>query len=52
MGRAKFDSDPVFDDKYSKTKIKSYNNKINTNFHGKATKERFECVCLSVSNND
>ena len=51
MGRTKFDSDPVFDDKYSKTKIKSYN-KINTNFHGKAPKERFEWVCLSASNND
>ena len=30
----KFDSEPVFGDKYIKTKIKSYNNDIRTNFHG------------------
>ena len=30
----KFDSEPLFGDKYIKTKIKSYNNDIRTNFHG------------------
>ena len=28
-----FDSDPVYNEKYLKTKIKSCNGKINTNFH-------------------
>ena len=33
----KFDSEPVYDDidKYIKTKIKLYENKVNTNFQGK-----------------
>ena len=32
-----FDSEPVYggNDKYIKTKIKSYGDKMNTNFHGK-----------------
>ena len=29
----KFDSEPVYGDKYIKTKIKSYKNDIKTNFH-------------------
>ena len=28
-----FDNDPVYNEKYLKAKIKSYNGKINTNFH-------------------
>ena len=28
------DSEPVYNDKYLKTKIKSYKGKINTNFYG------------------
>ena len=31
--RKEFDSEPVYNEKYLKTKIKSYNGKINTNFH-------------------
>ena len=33
----KFDSEPVYGDnpKYIKTKIKIYDNNVNTNFHGK-----------------
>ena len=33
----KFDSEPVYDDndKYIKTKIKSYGDKVNTNFQGR-----------------
>ena len=28
-----FDSEPVYNQKYLKAKIKSYNGKMNTNFH-------------------
>ena len=31
--KKEFDSEPVQDEKYLKAKIKSYNRKINTNFH-------------------
>ena len=47
----KIDSSSVFGDtgnEYLKTKIKSYNNKIITNFHGKLPKEGVECVCHSA----
>ena len=30
-----FNSEPVYNEKYLKTGIKSYNGKINTNFHNK-----------------
>ena len=30
--KKEFDSEPVFDEKYLKAKIKSYNRKFNTNF--------------------
>ena len=36
------DSKPVYNDKYIKTTIKIFNNKINTNFHGKK--------CLKIIN--
>ena len=36
----------MFGEKHLKTKIKSHNNKINTNFDGKAPKEGIECVSL------
>ena len=49
-----FDSEPVYgdNDKYIKTKIKSYGDKINTNFQGKKnkqnkTKEDASYDCLS-----
>ena len=36
-------------EKYLKTKIKSYNGKINTNFHNnKISNEGSQCICLSV----
>ena len=39
-----FDSNPVYNEKYIKTKIKSYNGKINTNFHNnKIAKEGSQC---------
>ena len=47
--KKEFDSKPVYNEKYIKTKIKSYNGKINTNFHNnKLPKEHSQCVCLSV----
>ena len=46
-----FDSAPVYDDndKYIKTKIKTYGDKININFQGKKVpKENASCKCLSL----
>ena len=49
----KSDGEPVYGDKYIKTKIKSYNNDIRTNFHGegssrKVPKETYSYKCLSL----
>ena len=47
----KFDSEPVYggNDKYIKTKIKSYEGRINTNFQGKKIpKENTSYKCLSL----
>ena len=44
-----FHSEPVYNGKYIKTKIKSYEEKINTNFYGdKVPKEGSQHICLSV----
>ena len=44
-----FGSQPVYNEKYLKTKIRFYNNKINTNFHDNdIPKEYSHYVCLSV----
>ena len=44
-----FDSDPVYNDKYVKTKIKSSEGKIKINFHDdKVPKEGSQYICLSV----
>ena len=44
-----FDSKPVYNEKYLKTKIKSYEGKINTNFHNnKIPKQGSQCTCLSA----
>ena len=46
-----FDSEPVYgdNDKYIKAKIKSYRDKVNTNFQGKKMpKENASCNCLSL----
>ena len=48
---AEFDSEPVYGDneKYIKTKIKSYGDKVNTNFQGnKIPKENASYKCLSL----
>ena len=45
----KFDSKPVYNGKYLKTKIKSYNGKINTNFHNnKKAKESSQFIYLTL----
>ena len=49
----KFDGEPVYGDKYIKTKIRSYNNDIRTNFHSegnsrKVPKETYSYKCLSL----
>ena len=47
--KIEFDSEPVYNGKYLKTKIKSYEGKINTNFHtDKIPKEGPQCICLSI----
>ena len=46
--RKKFDSDPVFDKKYLKTKTKSYKGRISTNFNDEVLKEGSECIFLSL----
>ena len=46
-----FDSEPLYgdNDKYIKTKIKRYRDKVNTNFQGKkVSKENSSCKCLSL----
>ena len=44
-----FDTKSVYNEKYQKTEIKSYNGKINTNFNNnKIRKEGCQCICLSV----
>ena len=47
--KKEFDSKPVYNEKYLKAKIKSYNGKINTNFHNnKIPREGSQFICLSV----
>ena len=47
--KKEFDSEPVCNEKYLKAKIKSYNGKINTNFHNnKISKKDYIFICLSV----
>ena len=47
--KTKYDSEAVYNEKDLKAKIKSYDGKINRNFHNnKIPKEGFQCVSLSV----
>ena len=47
--KKEFNSEPVYNDKYIKTKIKIYNNRVYTNFqHNKIPKDNEYCACLSV----
>ena len=44
-----FDSEPVYNEKYLRTKIKSYEGIISTNIHGdKIPKEGSQFICLSA----
>ena len=42
----KFDSDPVFGDKYLKNETKPYNKKITTNFNGYLMTLAQHCIIL------
>ena len=45
----KFHSQPIYDDKYIKTKVKTFNNMINTLFLGdEIPKERIHYVCIAA----
>ena len=46
--KKEFDSKPVYNERYLKTKIKSYNGKINTNFYMKKNTKRRLSVYLFV----
>ena len=47
--KKRFDSEPVYSEMYLKTKIKSYEAKINTSFYNnKMPKEGSHCIWLSV----
>ena len=44
-----FNSEPVYNEKYLKTKMESYEGKISTNSHNdKLPKEGSQCICLLV----
>ena len=48
--KKEYDSEPVYNEKYLKAKVKSYNEKINTNFHeNKIPNKGSHFICLSVS---
>ena len=47
--KKEFDSEPMYNEKYLEANVKSYNGKINTNFHNnKILKESSQFICLSV----
>ena len=47
--KKEFESKPVYNEKYLRTKIKSYNGKINTIFNNNKIPEKgSQCICLSV----
>ena len=49
LSKKEFNSEPVFNDKYIKSKIKIYNDKVCTYFqHHKIPKDNEYCACLSV----
>ena len=50
--KKEFDSDPVYEEKYLKTKIKSYKGKINANFHNNKIPKRRFSIFLFISNFD
>ena len=47
--KKEFDSQPVYNEKYLKAKLKSYNGRMNTNFHNnKIPKEGSKFIYVSV----
>ena len=47
--KSRFDSESLNNEKYLKSKVTSYEGKINTNFHNnKMFKEGSHCICISV----
>ena len=47
--KKEFDSNPVYNEKYIKAKMKSYHGKTNTNFHNnRIPKEDSQCIFLSI----
>ena len=51
--RKDFDNEPIYNEKYLRAKIKSYNGKINTNFHNnKILEEGSQYICSSIILND
>ena len=45
----RFHSEPIYDDKYVKTKVKTFNSMINTLFSGdEIPKERIHYVCIAA----
>ena len=47
--KKEFDSEPVYNEKYLKAKIQSYNGKISTNFYNnKIPNEDSQYICLSI----
>ena len=47
--KKEFDNEPEYSENYLKAKIKSFNGKINTNFHdNKILKEGSQFICLSA----
>ena len=45
----KFHSQPIYDEKYIKTKVKTFNDTVNTLLSGhEIPKERFHYVCISA----
>ena len=47
LSEKKFDCNPVYNQKHTKTKTKFYNGKIDTRFHSnKIPKEGSVCICL------
>ena len=46
--KKEFNSEPVYNDQYIKTRIKIYTDKVYTNFqHNKIPKDNEYCTCLS-----
>ena len=48
--KVKFNSQPIYDDKYIKTKVKAFNNMINTLFSGdKIPPKRIHYICIAAT---